>query len=55
MGAAMRSFAFPLFALLVLAAAVLGASGAAAQVTVLRGATLIDGSGAAWAQRGRGQ
>ena len=43
----MRSFAFLECALLVLAAAVLGASGAAAQVMVLRGETLIDGSGAA--------
>src|SRR5262249_28935712 len=42
MGATMRRFAF-----LVFAAAALSASGAAAQVTVLRGATLIDGSGAA--------
>jgi imidazolonepropionase-like amidohydrolase len=42
MGAAMRRFAF-----LILAVAALCSGSAAAQVTVLRGATLIDGSGAA--------
>ncbi len=43
----MRRFASPVFAFLVFTAAALGATSAAAQVTVLRGATLIDGSGAA--------
>jgi imidazolonepropionase-like amidohydrolase len=43
----MRSLALLEFAFLVIAAATLGMNGAAAQVIVLRGATLIDGSGAA--------
>ena len=43
----MRKYTYLKFAFLVLAAAELFASGAAAQVTLLRGAILIDGSGAA--------